>query len=77
MNEKILNELLYSNLLNREQKDCILELYSDLEHESTDAVYWKDKYYGTWPRDSVESIQNHIKLLQKRIEELKNGKQNS
>lgn len=74
MDKEILKELLYSNLLNKQQKKCIIDLYSELEHEHTDAVYWKEKYYGTWPSDTVEDVKNHIKILQKRIEELKNGK---
>lgn len=60
-----------------DDKNHFNKIINDLMHAETDAVYWKDKYYGTWPSDTPESIERHIKLLQKRIEKLKNGKQDT
>jgi hypothetical protein len=50
-------------------------LLSDLMIAETDVVYWKDKYYGTWPSDTVEVILRHIERLQARIKELQNENQ--
>ena len=50
-------------------------MINDLMVSETDAVYWKDKYYGTWPGDTMEDIQHHIERLQARIKELQNENQ--
>lgn len=64
------------NLLTDEQdKINFNNLLSDLIVAETDVVYWKDKYYGTWPSDTVEDIQHHIEYLQARIKELHNENQ--
>jgi len=64
------------NLLTDEQDKVNFDnLLSDLMVAETDAVYWKDKYYGTWPSDTVEDIQHHIERLQARIKELQNENQ--
>lgn len=57
-------------LLNESENIVFSEMIDSLMTAETDAVYWKDKYYGTWPSDSVKDIQNHIKRLNDRIEEL-------
>lgn len=62
-----------SLLTDDDEKSYFDKLMNDLIHAETDAVYWKDKFYGTWPSDSVQSIERHIQILQKRIEDLKNG----
>ena len=64
------------NLLTDEQDKINFDnLLDDLILAETDAVYWKDKYYGTWPSDTVEDIQHHIERLQARIKELQNENQ--
>lgn len=63
-----------SLLTDENEKNHFEKIINDLMHAETDAVYWKEKYYGTWPSDGVEEIQHHVDILQKRLEELKNGK---
>jgi hypothetical protein len=64
------------NLLTDEQDKVNFDnLLSDLMIAETDVVYWKDKYYGTWPSDTVEVILRHIERLQARIKELQNENQ--
>jgi hypothetical protein len=59
------------NLLTDEQDKINFDnLLEDKEAAETDAVYWKEKYYGTWPSDTVQDIQVHIKILENRIQEL-------
>ena len=60
-----------SSLLHEEENKIFNEIIGNLMNAETDAVYWKDKYYGTWPSDGIEEIQNHIKRLTNRINELK------
>lgn len=52
------------------EKKLFDEMIGDLMNAETDAVYWKEKYYGTWPSDTVQDIQVHIKILENRIQEL-------
>lgn len=59
-----------SELLNEEDKETFDELIGLYITAEEDSVYWKDKFYGTWPSDTVESIQRHIERLQVRIQEL-------
>lgn len=67
-----------NNLLTEDsEKIHFDEVIGDLMHAETDAIYWKQKYYGTWPSDSVQDIQVHISILEKRITELKNEQKNS
>lgn len=53
-----------------DEKKLFDELIGNLMNAETDAVYWKEKYYGTWPSDGIEEIQRHIKRLTNRIKEL-------
>jgi hypothetical protein len=55
---------------NEEEKTAFADIINDLMVAETDAVYWKDKYYGTWPSDTTEDIQNHIERLQARKQQL-------
>jgi hypothetical protein len=57
-------------LLNESENIVFNEMINSLMTAEIDAVYWKDKYYGTWPSDSIKNIQNHIERLKDRIEEL-------
>lgn len=57
-------------LTNDREKANFNQLVSDLMNAETDAVYWRNKYYGTWPSDTVQDIQVHIKILENRIQEL-------
>ena len=59
---------------NPEEKELFERILDDLALAETDAIFWKDKYYGTWPRDSAEDIQKHIEILQERKKELENLK---
>lgn len=60
-----------SSLLDDEsEKKLFDELIGNLMNAETDAAYWKEKYYGTWPSDGIEEIQHHIKRLTNRIKEL-------
>lgn len=59
-----------NNFLNENEKKILDDMIGDLMTAETDAVYWKDKYYGTWPSDGIEDIQNHIIRLTNRIKEL-------
>jgi len=64
-------EKISSLLDNEEERKIFHEMINNMMIAETDAVYWKDKYYGTWPSDGIEEIQNHIKRLTNRINELK------
>jgi hypothetical protein len=55
---------------NEEEKTAFDNIINDLMIAETDAVYWKDKYFGTWPSDTAEDIQNHIERLQVRKHQL-------
>jgi len=55
---------------NKEEQKAFDDIINDLMIAETDAVYWKDKYYGTWPSDTAEDIQNHIERLQARKQQL-------
>lgn len=57
---------------NKEELKAFDDMINDLMVSETDAVYWKDKYYGTWPGDTAENIQHHIEKLQARKKELEN-----
>lgn len=57
------------------EKKLFDELIGDLMNAETDAVYWKEKYYGRWPSDGIDEILLHIDGLQKRIEQIKNENQ--
>lgn len=63
-------EKISSLLDNEEERKIFHEMINKMMAAETDAVYWKDKYYGTWPSDGIEEIQNHIKRLTNRINEL-------
>lgn len=52
-------------------KNNFINMMNDLIMAETDVVYWKDKYYGTWPSDTVRDIEQHITILQNRIQELR------
>ncbi len=60
---------------NKEEQKAFDDMINDLMVSETDAVYWKDKYYGTWPGDTMEDIQHRIERLQARIKELQNENQ--
>lgn len=60
---------------NEDEKKLFDKMISNMMHAETDAVFWKEKYYGTWPSDGIEEIQHHIDGLQKRIEQIKNENQ--
>lgn len=60
-----------SLLTDENEKNHFEKIINDLMHAETDAVYWKEKYYGRWPSDGIDEILHHIDGLQKRIEELK------
>lgn len=63
------------NLLTDEQDKINFDnLLGDLIVAETDAVYWKDKYYGTWPSDGIKEIEHHINILRMRIDELRSEK---
>lgn len=64
-------EKISSLLDNEEERKIFHEMINNMMIAETDVVYWKDKYYGTWPSDGIEEIQNHIKRLTNRINELK------
>lgn len=64
-------EKISSLLDNEEERKIFHEMINNMMIAETDAVYWKDKYYGTWPSDGIEEIQSHIKRLTNRINELK------
>lgn len=64
-------EKISSLLDNEEERKIFHEMINNMMMAETDAAYWKDKYYGTWPSDGIEEIQNHIKRLTNRINELK------
>lgn len=54
-----------------EEENKTLDYYlSQMEMDSTDAVFWKEKFYGTWPGTTVEDIQHHIKKLEERIKQI-------
>lgn len=53
-----------------DDKKVFDEMISNLMMAETDAVYWKEKYYGTWPSDGIKEIQRHIDHLTNRIKEL-------
>jgi len=55
---------------NEEEKTAFDNIINDLMIAETDAVYWKDKCYGTWPSDTAEDIQKHIERLQVRKQQL-------
>ena len=58
------------SFLNEEDKLILNDMITDLIMAETDVIYWKDKYHGTWPSDSVKDIQNHIERLNDRIKEI-------
>jgi hypothetical protein len=60
---------------NEEEKAAFDDMISDLMMSETDAIYWKEKFYGRWPSDSAEEIERHITILQKRIDELRLDKE--
>ena len=60
-----------SSLLDENENKVFDEIIGKLMNAETDAVFWKEKYYGTWPSDGIEEIQHHIKRLTNRINELK------
>jgi hypothetical protein len=60
---------------NEDEKKLFDEMISNLMNAETNAVYWKEKYYGTWPSDGIDEILHHIDGLQKRIEQIKNENQ--
>ena len=68
--EKILFLLQYED-----DKKIFKEMIDNLMAAETDAVYWKDKFYGTWPTDSCESIEKRISILTDRIRQLKISKE--
>lgn len=54
-----------------EEENTILDRYlSKMEMDGVDAVFWKEKFYGTWPGTTVEDLQHHIKKLEERIKQL-------
>lgn len=55
---------------NEDERKNFHEMINNMMAAETDAVYWKEKYYGIWPSDGVEEIQHHIKRLTNRIKEL-------
>ena len=59
-----------NNFLNEKEKKILDNMIGDLMNAETDAVYWKDKYHGTWPSDTIQDIENHITRLKTRIKEL-------
>ena len=59
-----------SLLTDENEKNHFEKIINDLMHAETDAVYWRNKYYGTWLSDTVQDIQVHIKILENRIQEL-------
>ena len=60
-----------NNFLNENEKKILDDMIGDLMTAETDAVYWKDKYYGTWPSDTIQHIENHILRLKERIKEMR------
>lgn len=63
-----------SLLTDEKDKADFDKLLNDLMAAETDAVYWKEKFYGTWPSDTAEDIRRHIKILENRIEEIQSDK---
>jgi len=63
-----------SSLLDENENKVFDELIGKLMNAETDAVFWKEKFYGTWPSDGIEEIRYHIKRLTERIEELESEK---
>lgn len=55
---------------NEEERKIFHEMVNNMMVAETDAVYWKEKYYGTWPSDDAADVQEHIKLLVNRAKEL-------
>ena len=43
-------------LTNHHEAVYFNEIVNDLMHAETDAIYWKQKYYGTWPSDGVQEL---------------------
>jgi hypothetical protein len=60
---------------NEDEKKLFDKMIGNMMHAETDAVYWKEKYYGRWPSDGIDEILHHIDGLQKRIEQIKNENQ--
>jgi len=56
--------------LTNEENDEFSSLLDTAMMDATDAVYWKDKFHGTWPSDDEKSILRHIAILEKRVNEL-------
>ncbi len=63
-----------SLLTDKKDKEGFDNIINNLMMAETDAVYWKEKFYGTWPSDTAEDISRHIKILENRIEELQSDK---
>ena len=59
---------------NKEEQRLFNNMMDDFMSAEFDAIFWKDKYYGTWPCDKSEDIQKHIEILQERKKELENLK---
>ena len=60
---------------NKEEQKAFDDMINDLMMSETDAVYWKDKFFGTWPSDGIKEIEHHINILQMRIDELRSDKE--
>lgn len=59
---------------NEQEIASFKRMIDNLMAAETDAVYWKEKFFGTWPSDGIKEIEHHINILRMRIEELRSEK---